>query len=276
MKKNLSNILLLLVFITGLSLLLYPGISDYINSKNQSRAVAAYNASAGRMSEQDYTDTFAQAEDYNRRLYETDAAFYQPGLVEGYSDCLSINGGDIMGYVSIDRIKVELPIYHGTSPEVLNAACGHLEGSSLPCGGANTHCVLSAHRGLPSAKLFTDLDELEVGDTFSLSVLNRVMYYKIDQILIVEPEEVDELQIVPGKDYCTLFTCTPYGINTHRLLVRGERMSAEASAPRIIVSSDAHMIDPLIVTPIVAAPVLLLLLIWLLFSPKKRERNRHE
>ena len=276
MKKNLSNILLLLVFITGLSLLLYPGISDYINSKNQSRAVAAYNASAGRMTEEDYSGFFDGAEDYNRRLFETEGAFYQPELVDGYSDCLSINGGSIMGYVSIDRIKVELPIYHGTSPEVLNAACGHLEGSSLPCGGESTHCVLSAHRGLPSARLFTDLDELEAGDTFSISVLNRAMYYKVDQILIVEPEDADALQIVPGKDYCTLFTCTPYGINSHRLLVRGERISADTSEPRIVVPADAHMIDPLIVTPIVAAPVLLLLMIWVLFSPKKKERSRHE
>ena len=187
-----------------------------------------------------------------------------------YEELLDVNGVGIMGYIDIDAIGVELPIYHGTDSSVLNIAVGHLEGSSLPVGGESTHCVLSAHRGLPSARLFTDLDRLKTGDTFTLSVLNRLLTYEIDQILIVKPEEVDTLAIEPGQDLCTLVTCTPYGINSHRLLVRGHRVENAAPKPEIFVPADMVQIDPLVVTPIVAVPMLLVLLIFLLIRYRKR------
>ena len=187
----------------------------------------------------------------------------------------------MIGYVKIDRIGVELPVYHGTSPEVLTYGVGHLEGSSLPVGGENTHSVMSAHRGLPSAKLFTDLDRVEIGDTFHIIVLDQVLTYQVDQIKIIAPTEIEDLQIVAGKDYCTLFTCTPYGINTHRLLVRGIRIETIEEKPVIYVSNDAFRVEPLLVTPVVAAPMLLAFLIYLMVKyrepPKKREgESNHE
>ena len=182
----------------------------------------------------------------------------------------NINGVGIMGYIDIDAIGVELPIYHGTSPDVLNVAVGHLEGSSLPIGGEGSHCVLSAHRGLPSARLFTDLDQLQEGDTFTITVLDRLLTYEIDQILIVEPEQVDALAITPGEDYCTLVTCTPYGINTHRLLVRGRRVENAREKAHVYVPADMVQIDPLVVTPAVAAPMLAILLVFLLVRYRKR------
>lgn len=271
MKKNLSNIILVFIFLVGLSVLLYPSISDYVNSKTQSRAVANYDSIVSEMPEKNFDEMFAQAEQYNESLRQNPDSFYHPEQLEGYADLLDIGGTGIMGYISIDKIKVELPIYHGTDEGVLQIAAGHLEGTSLPTGGENTHCVLSAHRGLPSAKLFTNLDDLEVGDTFNMTVLNRVLTYEVDQIRIVEPQEVDELKIVDGKDYCTLLTCTPYGINSHRLLVRGKRIATPDGRGQIFVANEAYKIDPLIVTPIAAAPMLLILLIVLLVKYRKRK-----
>ena len=183
---------------------------------------------------------------------------------------LSTSGTGIMGYITIPRIGVELPVYHGTSDGVLQVAAGHLEGSSLPVGGAGTHAVISAHRGLPSAKLFTNLDELEAGDTFTITVLDRVLTYEVDRISIVLPTETDLLQPVEGQDYVTLMTCTPYGINTHRLLVRGRRITTPDKLKHIRVTSDAIKIEPILTAPIMALPLLLVLLFWLLFAPRKR------
>lgn len=174
-----------------------------------------------------------------------------------------------MGYIQIERLRLELPVYHGTSSDVLNVAVGHLEGTSLPTGGESTHCVLSAHRGLPSAKLFTDLDKLNLGDTFSMVILDRILVYEVDQILIVEPTDVNALMIEEGKDYCTLLTCTPYGINTHRMLVRGHRIETAKAQTKVYVQADAYRIDPMVVTPVVAAPMLLILLIVLLVRHRK-------
>lgn len=272
-KKNHSTIFLILIFLLGLSLLLYPSISDYVNSLHQSRAVADYDAAVAAMTEKDYSGLFAQAEQYNDCLAGTPDAFYDPSLLEDYNEILDITGTGIMGYISIEKIGVELPIYHGTEEGVLQVACGHLEGTSLPVGGESTHSVLSAHRGLPSAKLFTNLDELEPEDTFTITVLDRVLTYEVDQISIVKPNEVDSLRIEPGKDYCTLVTCTPYAVNTHRLLVRGTRIET-ITKPLIHVASEAYKIDPIIVTPIVAIPMLLILLILLLISPGKKRRER--
>ena len=282
MKKNRSNIILILIFLVGLSVMLYPTVSDYINQKNQSRAVASYSEEVENLSDVDYQAYFDAADDYNRRLAETPDAFYRPEEVSGYTDTLDVSGTGIMGYITIPKIGVELPVYHGTSDGVLQVAAGHLEGSSLPVGGAGTHAVISAHRGLPSAKLFTNLDELEVGDTFTITVLDRVLTYEVDQISIVLPTETDLLQPVEGKDYVTLMTCTPYGINTHRLLVRGKRIENAENQKHIRVTADALRIEPIIVAPALAVPMLLVMLVVMLAVPRlrkrknQREENHHE
>lgn len=282
MKKNRSNIILILIFLVGLSVMLYPTVSDYVNQKNQSRAVASYSEEVENLSNVDYQAYFDAADDYNRRLAETPGAFYRPEEVSGYTDTLDVSGTGIMGYITISKIGVELPVYHGTSGGVLQVAAGHLEGSSLPVGGAGTHAVISAHRGLPSAKLFTNLDELEVGDTFTITVLDRVLTYEVDQISIVLPTETDLLQPVEGKDYVTLMTCTPYGINTHRLLVRGKRIENAENQKHIRVTADALRIEPIIVAPALAVPMLLIVLVVMLAVPhlrkrkNQREENHHE
>lgn len=282
MKKNRSNIILILIFLVGLSVMLYPTVSDYVNRKNQSRAVASYSEEVENLSDVDYQAYFDAADDYNRRLAETPDAFYRPEEVSGYTDTLDVSGTGIMGYITISKIGVELPVYHGTSDGVLQVAAGHLEGSSLPVGGAGTHAVISAHRGLPSAKLFTNLDELEVGDTFTITVLDRVLTYEVDQISIVLPTETDLLQPVEGKDYVTLMTCTPYGINTHRLLVRGKRIENAENQKHIRVTADALRIEPIIVAPALAVPMLLVMLVVMLAVPhlrkrkNQREENHHE
>ena len=276
MKKHLSTILLVGVFLLGLGILLYPSVSDYWNSMHQTRAIGAYEDTLSGMTQKDYSEYFAQADAYNAALASlpTPLTGYEVldtlEEVPKYRDVLDVNGVGIMGYIDIDEIGVELPIYHGTDPSVLNVAVGHLEGTSLPVGGVGTHCVLSAHRGLPSARLFTDLDRLKVGDTFTLTVLNRLLTYQVDQVLIVEPDQVEALAIDPNEDYCTLVTCTPYGINTHRLLVRGRRVENAEEKPVIYVPADMVQIDPLVVTPAVAAPMLLVLLIFLLIRYRKR------
>ena len=276
MKKHLSTILLVGVFLLGLGILLYPSVSDYWNSMHQTRAIGAYEDTLSGMTQKDYSEYFAQADAYNAALASlpTPLTGYEVldtlEEVPKYRDVLDVNGMGIMGYIDIDEIGVELPIYHGTDPSVLNVAVGHLEGTSLPVGGVGTHCVLSAHRGLPSARLFTDLDRLKVGDTFTLTVLNRLLTYQVDQVLIVEPDQVEALAIDPNEDYCTLVTCTPSGINTHRLLVRGRRVENAEEKPVIYVPADMVQIDPLVVTPAVAAPMLLVLLIFLLIRYRKR------
>ena len=274
MKKHLSTLLLVAVFLLGVCIMLYPTVSDYWNSLHQTRAIGAYEDALAGMTRRDYDAAFQQAEDYNQALAALDAPMseYQSLSDAGmdYEEILNINGVGIMGYIDINAIGVELPIYHGTSPDVLNVAVGHLEGSSLPIGGEGSHCVLSAHRGLPSARLFTDLDQLQEGDTFTITVLDRLLTYEIDQILIVEPEQVDALAITPDEDYCTLVTCTPYGINTHRLLVRGRRVENAREKAHVYVPADMVQIDPMVVTPAVAAPMLAILLVFLLVRYRKR------
>ncbi len=246
----------------GVCGLLYPSVSQYWNSKTQTRAVENYQEILKSLKQEDYDAFFQEADVYNAELSELKNPLLDYHQLDGYNEILNINGNGIMGYVSIPKLGVEIPVYHGISAEVLNVACGHLEGTSLPVGGENTHCVLSAHRGLPHAKLFTDLDKLELGDTFQLTVLDRTLTYQVDQIKVVRPDEIDDVQLVDGKDICTLLTCTPYGINSHRLLVRGTRI--ENAAPALYVTSNAYRIDSLVATPVVAAPILLILLIVLL------------
>ncbi len=274
MRKNLSTIILILIFLVGLSVMLYPSVSDAVNRKHQSRAVAGYAEEVEQLSDGDYQTYFDAADAYNRQLNTTPNAFYKPDLVSGYAQTLDISGTGIMGYITIPKISVELPIYHGTDEGVLQVAAGHLEGSSLPVGGAGTHAVISAHRGLPSAKLFTNLDELEVGDRFTITVLNRVLTYEVDQISIVLPTEIDQLLPTEGMDYVTLMTCTPYGINTHRLLVRGKRVETTESQKHIRVAADAFRIEPIIVAPILAIPMLLAALVGVLVAPHLRKRSK--
>ena len=274
MKKNKSTIILILVFFVGLSVMLYPTISDYVNQRNQSRAVASYAQDVDTMTDADYSAYFDAADAFNAQVAANENALYRPDQLTGYNDTLDITGTGIMGYITISKIGVELPIYHGTSDGVLQIAAGHLEGTSLPVGGESTHAVISAHRGLPSAKLFTNLDQLEVGDTFTITVLDRVLTYEVDKISIVLPTETDELKIAEGKDYVTLMTCTPYGINTHRLLVRGRRITTPDKLKHIRVTSDAIKIEPILTAPIMALPLLLVLLFWLLFAPRKRSSTK--
>ena len=274
MKKNRSTIILILIFLVGLSVMLYPTVSDYVNQRHQSRALASYDETVNEMSDADYTAYFEAADAYNQRLAATPNSFFTPEQVSGYDETLDVSGTGIMGYITIPRIGVELPVYHGTSDGVLQVAAGHLEGSSLPVGGAGTHAVISAHRGLPSAKLFTNLDELEVGDRFTITVLNRVLTYEVDQISIVLPTEIDQLLPTEGMDYVTLMTCTPYGINTHRLLVRGKRVETTESQKHIRVAADAFRIEPIIVAPILAIPMLLAALVGVLVAPHLRKRSK--
>ena len=281
MRQHKTVIFLTLGFLVGISLLLYPAFSNYWNSKTQSRAIVDYEAVLEHLKPEDYSAMFQAAYDYNRALYETDYPLMDYEEIPGYYDTLKLPGSSIIGYVKIDKIGVELPIYHGTSDEVLNVGVGHLEGTSLPVGGENTHSVMSAHRGLPSAKLFTDLDRLEPGDTFQITVLDQVLTYQVDQVKVITPTEVEDLLIAEGKDYCTLFTCTPYGINTHRLLVRGIRIETIVEKPIIYVANEAFRIEPLLVTPAVAAPMLLVFFIDLMVKyrepPKKKEGDpEHE
>ena len=273
MRKHKTVIFLTLGFLVGICILLYPAFSDYWNSKTQSRAITNYESVLETLKPEDYTAIFENAYAYNKALYETDFPLTDYLEVPGYYGTLRVTDNDMIGYLKIDRIGVELPIYHGTSDKVLNKGVGHLEGSSLPVGGENTHSVMSAHRGLPSSKLFTDLDRIEKGDTFQIVVLDQVLTYQVDFIKVIEPTDISDLQIIEGGDYCTLFTCTPYGINTHRLLVRGVRIETIKEKPIIYVSNEAFRIEPLLVTPAVAAPMLLVFLIHLLVKYREPPKN---
>ena len=277
MKKkgnHLITILLVLIFLLGLSLLLYPAVSDYWNSKHQTRAIAVYSEEVSGLDEDQYQALWEAAAAYNASLLERNNAYLlTEGQKAAYEQLLNVSGLGIMGYIEIPSIDCSLPIYHGTEESVLQIAIGHLEWTSLPVGGESTHCVLSGHRGLPSAKLFTNLDKLQEGDVFLLRVLDEVLTYEVDQILIVEPQETGALRIVEGEDLCTLVTCTPYGINTHRLLVRGHRIENAPEARLVRVTADAVQIEPLLVAPIVALPMLLLLLILLLLPKRPKNDN---
>ena len=272
MRKHLSTILLVFILLIGLSLLLYPSVSDYWNSFHQTRAIATYAENVAKLDNNQYDHLWEEARAYNEALcFRSNPYYLSEEQKAQYESLLDVSGLGVMGYIEIPEIDVSLPIYHGTEESVLQIAVGHLEWSSLPVGGESTHCVFSGHRGLPSAKLFTNLDKLREGDTFLLRVLDEVLTYEVDQILIVEPQEIDALKIVEGKDYCTLVTCTPYGINTHRLLVRGHRIDNIEQAKTIRVTADAIQIEPMLVAPIVAIPMLLILLILLLL-PRRRKK----
>lgn len=271
-KSNvISTIVLIIMLLVGLSVMLYPTISDWWNTREQRAAVARYNDVVADMDDGETERLLNEAHEYNEKLAGVFAPFTNYDQISGYEDILNISGTGVIGYISIPFIKIELPIYHGTSEEVLNIAAGHLQGSSLPVGGKNTHAVISAHRGLPSAKLFTDLDQLVVGDTFTITVLGEVMTYEIEKILTVKPEEVDKLAIIPDGDYVTLMTCTPYGINTHRLLLRSHRIETTYHYDAKVVA-DAVQVDPILAVPAISAPLVILLICFWIAGSKKKER----
>ena len=270
MQNRKVTIILLAAFFVGLSVLLYPSISSYWNSKTQSKAIIDYEAMLASYKPEDYSATFEAADEYNAKLTQLDYPFIDHAQAEGYWETLDVSGTGMMGYLSVPKIGQELPVFHGTSEAVLAQAVGHFQGSSLPVGGENTHSVLSAHRGLPTATLFTYLDRMEIGDTFTITILDRSFVYEVDQIRIVEPNDTSLLEIEEGKDYCTLLTCTPYGINTQRLLVRGHQIDATQER-NIYIRNEAYRVDTLIVMPIVALPIIAVLMIYVMFAPVKKE-----
>ena len=276
MKKHLSTIILVLVLVLGLGIMLYPTVSDWWNSFHQTRAIASYSDTVATMDNEIYDQLWQEAEAYNAALAQkANPYFFTEEDQALYDSTLNVSGTGIMGYIDIPEIKCTLPIYHGTSDAVLQVGVGHIEGSSLPVGGEGTHCVLSGHSGLPSAVLFTHLEDLDIGDLFTLQIMDETLTYEVDRFNRVLPHEMDLLTIEEGKDSCTLVTCTPYGVNSHRLLVHAHRVANESATAHIRVTADAVRIDPILVSPAAAAPMLLLLFLWLMFGggkkkPKKR------
>lgn len=269
-KGGFVTFLLIIVLIAGLSLVLYPTFADYWNSMHASRVISEYDSAVVSLSKDDSEEMWKAAIAYNEDLYRRGLNTNpSPEQLEEYDSLLNIGGSGVMGYIEIDSIDVSLPIYHGTDDAVLQIAAGHLNWTSLPVGGLNTHCVISGHRGLPSARLFTDITKLREGDRFVMYIMNEPLTYEVDQKREVLPSELDELKISDGKDYCTLVTCTPYGINTHRLLVRGHRVANDAA--EVHVTAEGTVIAPMLVAPLLMIPFLLLLFILVLFRkpPKK-------
>ena len=273
-KGNFTTFILVLILLTGLSLLLYPSVSNYWNSLHQTKAIAKYAEDVVNLDNDTYDQLWQDAASYNQSLLTRSNPYLLSDEQKAeYDRLLDVSGLGVMGYIEIPSIDCSLPIYHGTDEAILQIAVGHIEGTSLPVGGSGTHCVLSGHRGLPSARLFTDLDKMVIGDTFLMRVLDETLTYEVDQIRIVLPYEMDDLEIEEGKDYCTLVTCTPYGINSHRLLVRGHRIDNIEEAKTVRVTADAIQIEPLLVAPVVAIPILLLLMILLLLPKQPRKKH---
>ena len=271
MVKKVTTLIMLILFFIGLSVLLYPSISTYWNSKTQSKVVENYENIIQGLDKEATRKIFEDAYNYNDKLAEITFPLKDHYQVPNYYETLNLNGGGMMGYISIPSIGVEIPIYHGTGDDILAFAAGHMTGTSLPVGGESTHSVLSAHRGLPNAKLFTDLNKVNIGDYFTITVLDRVITYEVDQILTVKPENITEISIIDGEDHCTLITCTPYGINTHRLLVRGARVD-KVTRKNTYIGNEAYQIDTLVVTPIVALPMIFILILIVVFQPVKEEK----
>ena len=273
LKKHLITIILSLIFLVGLGLLVYPTFADYWNSMHQYHAILDYAEEISKMDDEQYEEMLEEARAYNASISEHGINWMlSDEEKKEYQSILSAGPSGIMGYIDISKIDIRLPIYHGTSEDVLQTSIGHLEGSSLPVGGEGSHCALSGHRGLPSAKLFSDLDKLKEGDTFVIGILNETLTYEVDQIRVVEPTDMTELQIKPGKDYCTLVTCTPYGINTHRLLVRGHRTENADGDVRVV--ADAIQIEPIYIAPFIAVPILVILLLVMMIAPGKKSRKK--
>lgn len=272
LKKHLLTVLMLGGLLFGVGLLLYPSVANYWNSFHQTQAIMSYSEAVSQMDTEDYKKILDDAKAYNKKLGKTGIQWVLSDAQKAeYQKQLQIGTSDVMGYVSIPKIHVKLPLYHGTEENVLQTSIGHLEQTSLPVGGKNSHCSVSGHRGLPSARLFTDIVDLKEGDTWTMTVLNETVTYEVDQIRIVEPQDLSNLQIEKKKDLATLITCTPYGINTHRLLVRGHRIpNADGDAN---LTADAIQIEPIYIAPFLAAPILLALLAILLISTRRARRD---
>ena len=271
-SRKKENAALLLALVLGFFFLAYPSAADYWNNFQQAKAVRSYAAQVADMSGEEYARMIHAAEEYNKRLSRKGIVWKTTEEEEKeYLSLLNIGNSGIMGYIDIPKINIKLPVYHGISDKVLETSIGHLEETSLPVGGKSTHCVLSGHRGLPSAKLFSDLDKVVEGDVFTLSILNETYSYEVDRIRVVLPTDLTELKIVPGQDYCTLVTCTPYGVNTHRLLVRGHRVANAQGEAK--VTADALQLEAVFVAPFIMAPLILILLILLFIEPEKMVRD---
>ena len=272
-KSGITTAVLVFLLLAGVALILYPTFSDWWNSFHQSRAIASYVETVIETDQEEMDRLLEEAEEYNRDLVRTGNRFSpEEEDISRYNAQLDLTGNGIMGYLQIPTIGVNLPIYHGVEESVLQTSIGHLIGSSLPVGGENTHAVVTGHRGLPSAKLLTDLDKLREGDIFTVTVLTRTMTYEVDQIRIVEPTDLSELGLISGGDYITLMTCTPYGINTHRLLVRGVRI--ENLPDHVAVNEDAILLPRMVVIPAVAIPMLFLFLLGELIYYGLRKPHR--
>ena len=283
-----SNIILVLILLIGAAIAGYPAFSEYWNSMHQSRAIMGYAERVAEMSNEEYKEVWEAALDYNRRLTQDPNPWdMSDEEMDDYERQLNVDGTGNMGFISIPKINVDLPIYHGTSDAVLQTSVGHIDGTSLPSGSVHpnpddydevefaSHSVLSGHRGLPSAKLFSELDAMEIGDVFYLTVLDQTLTYRVDQITVVLPEDSSEMVLFPGKDYCTLVTCTPYGINTHRLLVRGIRVENDKELVDVRVTADALKIDPLYVVPFIAVPVLFVMILWVVIFAGRKKKPRY-
>ncbi len=270
---KIATLIFTLIFFVGVGIMLYPIISNWWNSKVQSKAVASYNEMIEKIDNTALEFMLEEAREYNRQLALVDEPFLYYDKVPDYDRMLNISGTGVMGYISIPVIQVNFPIYHGTSEEVLSIAAGHFQGSSLPVGGKTTHAVISAHRGLPTAKLFTDLDKVVVGDTFTITILNEIFTYEVEEISIVTPDDLSDVKIVPGEDYVTLMTCTPYGVNTHRLLLKSKRIETIYRS-NAKVTSDAMQVDSMAVFPVVCIPlVMLLVLYWVMGGGSAKKTN---
>ena len=268
MKKNKTTFIMILFFFVGLLILFYPLISNIYNQKIHSKAIVDYENILKNYDFDKYKNEIEKAQNYNNQLKMLENPLQSFKLIEGYNEILNIGNTGMIGHIKIDKINVKLPIYHGISEKVLNKAVGHIEGTSLPIGGKGTHSVLSAHRGLPSSKLFTDLDKIEIGDIFLINVLDKELTYEVDQILIVEPSNIEEIEIDSNEDYITLITCTPYAINTHRLLVRGKRI--ENTNKKMYITTEAFKVNNVIVMLLIEIPTILIILIFILFKPIKK------
>lgn len=223
-KDSIFSILFIVMITAGVCCLLYPPTADVINTLNETKVIRIYKKDVCDLPTNIYEQAYKQALDYNKQLAELNYPLLEANKIEGYERTLDFSGNGVMGIVDIPKINVSLPIYHGTKEAVLGTSVGHLQGTSLPIGGENTHAVIAAHRGATNARLFTDIDTLEIGDEFTITTLGKVLTYRVNNIATVLPEETELLDIIPNKDYVTLQTCTPYGINSHRLLVRGEHI----------------------------------------------------
>jgi sortase A len=272
-KRKLPNIILAIFFIVGLCIFLYPSVSDFINEWVQKQEVSNYQSKVSELSDETYEKLIADAVEYNETLVGNKLAENQENLDEDkYNKLLSIDGSSMIGYLKIPKIDVRLPIYHNTDQSTLEIGIGHFEGTSLPVPGQTVHTVLSGHTGLPSSKLLTDLVELEVGDTFSIIVLNQIYTYEVDQILVVEPDDTEALELVDNKQYATIVTCTPYGINTHRLLVRGELIENTVNTD---VVADGVIVDSSTMIAIIAIPLIIILFI-IMISIRNKRKGRDE